>query len=173
MTGQLQLTDEHVAVMRKTIEHVLAHPEEWDQAHWASASATAPCGTAYCFAGHAAVTVAGAQPTGRGNGIVTLNGEPQHVADAARAALGLDTSQTEELFRATNSARRLAELCYLYSGGRVDVLHALPEPTPSDLAREGTQRDDAHSKFYYIRNYAVEHRVDRVTAARRFVRATS
>lgn len=36
-------------ILRKALEHITAHPEEWDQAHWAKRSKS--CGTAYCLAG--------------------------------------------------------------------------------------------------------------------------
>lgn len=39
-----------VARLRKVLEHVTAHPREWQQGNWA---VKGPCGTAYCVAGHA------------------------------------------------------------------------------------------------------------------------
>lgn len=35
---------------RRVLEHIEAHPEQWNQSRWALRS---DCGTSYCFAGHA------------------------------------------------------------------------------------------------------------------------
>lgn len=48
----------NVPLLRKVLEHIEAHPEEWDQGTWR-------CETAMCFAGHAA-DIAGAQWVGKG-----------------------------------------------------------------------------------------------------------
>lgn len=42
----------NLPLLRKVLEHIDAHPEEWRQGSWASG---AVCGTAYCVAGHALV----------------------------------------------------------------------------------------------------------------------
>jgi hypothetical protein len=42
----------NVPLLRKVLEHVTAHPEEWNQAEWARRDS---CGTAYCIAGHTVV----------------------------------------------------------------------------------------------------------------------
>jgi hypothetical protein len=42
-----------------TLERILNEPASWNQNSWAS-----PCGTAYCFAGHAALMVGGRQLKG-------------------------------------------------------------------------------------------------------------
>lgn len=39
----------NVPLLRKTLEHITAHPEEWDQTAWAEETA---CGTSFCLAGH-------------------------------------------------------------------------------------------------------------------------
>jgi L-asparaginase II len=43
----------NVPVLRKALEHITAHPEEWRQHSWAVQEAG--CGTAYCLAGTIAV----------------------------------------------------------------------------------------------------------------------
>jgi hypothetical protein len=166
VTDQLTLTDEQVAVMRKTLEHIFAHPAEWNQRYWATQT---PCGTAYCFAGHAAVTVAGARPTGDATMAVYVDEfNTQHISDAGQQVLGLDGARADHLFRATNSARRLAELCYLYSDGRVDLLHAVPTPPiPVDVEREATQCEYAYANYHELRRTAEHHGIDVVEAARR------
>lgn len=47
----------NVELLRKALEHITAHPEEWDQAAWAYKT---DCGTSCCLAGHV-VTLAGKQ----------------------------------------------------------------------------------------------------------------
>ncbi len=39
-------------LLKETYNYILEHPEEHDQAWWASKNS---CGTSYCFAGHAVV----------------------------------------------------------------------------------------------------------------------
>jgi hypothetical protein len=51
----------NVPLLLRTLEHIEAHPEEWNQEKW-------HCGSAYCFAGHAA-TLSGAV-------FVTTPGDP-------------------------------------------------------------------------------------------------
>lgn len=43
-------------LLLNTFEKILDNPESWDQANWATT-----CGTAYCFAGHAALLAGGKQ----------------------------------------------------------------------------------------------------------------
>jgi hypothetical protein len=38
------------ALMWKVYDHIVEHPEEWNQQFWITGS---PCNTAFCFAGHA------------------------------------------------------------------------------------------------------------------------
>lgn len=137
------LTDEHVATMRKTLEHVLAHPDGHDQSSWGwsydpnevdRAPHVPACGTSYCFAGHAAVTVAGATPLfdegpyGSLRVVVppgaSLTDPAQHHDVAAYAAevLGLpDHEGGVFLFAGTNTLVDLADLVHEYTGGRVDL----------------------------------------------------
>jgi hypothetical protein len=44
------MPEPNIPLLRKTIEHIEAHPEEWDQTTWAVRT---PCGTTMCFAGTA------------------------------------------------------------------------------------------------------------------------
>lgn len=136
------LTEAHVAVMRKTLEHVLAHPDEHEQGSWGwsydltdeRVSSDVPaCGTSFCFAGHAAVTVAGATPLWEEGefGMLTVVVPPgvpvtdvdQHhdVAIYAAEVLGLQPDDSGFLFAGTNTLVDLAELVYDYTDDRVDL----------------------------------------------------
>ena len=45
----------NVTLARRILEHIEAHPEEWQQNFWAKQllGSEASCGTAFCYAGHA------------------------------------------------------------------------------------------------------------------------
>lgn len=78
----------NVPLLRKVLEHITEHPEEWDQTVWARPTA---CGTAYCVAGWA-VTMAGLtvdmeRLNNAGYRGTLTDGRP--VWDAAAALLGV------------------------------------------------------------------------------------
>lgn len=91
----------NVELLDRTLAHIEAHPEEWDQGAWR-------CETGLCFAGTAAV-LSGAKwlhPLGhqqdhwvRGRG--SQQSEP--AAWRAQRLLGLDEDQADELFAAHNT----------------------------------------------------------------------
>lgn len=89
-------------LLRKTMEHIEAHPEEHDQDHWGLKTA---CGTVMCFAGHAAV-LDGATPIwNQGPSdrhpemeAVIRNGSAMRVEQYAGMALGLTDKEADELF---------------------------------------------------------------------------
>lgn len=82
-------------------------PQTWRQAMWRTDT---PCGTSYCFAGHA-VNIAepqawvGAEPLtpGRSMREFYLLGDKQFAGDRARQLLGIDDKPAGDLFMATNS----------------------------------------------------------------------
>lgn len=42
----------NVPLLRKELEHITAHPEDWDQGNWLIGRRRASCGTAGCLAGN-------------------------------------------------------------------------------------------------------------------------
>jgi hypothetical protein len=99
----------NVPLLRKTLEHIEAHPEEWFQGVWS-------CGTAGCFAWHAAM-LDGAEPIkGFPSYVPADSDDPSddvypasddhpacvHVAPRAARVLGIG-SEAHPLFRASNS----------------------------------------------------------------------
>jgi hypothetical protein len=89
-------------LLRKTMEHIEAHPEEHDQDYWGLMTA---CGTVMCFAGHAAVfdgaTPIWAQtPSDRYPEMDAVRGVdgPVRVEQYAGRALGLTEKEADDLF---------------------------------------------------------------------------
>ena len=72
----------NVPLLRKVMEHIEAHPEEWDQETWVST-----CETKACFAGWAC-WLSGVGMQAHGGLTVTSDGDP--VPRAAAELLGLD-----------------------------------------------------------------------------------
>lgn len=113
----------NVPLLQKTMDHIEAHPEEWDQANWF-------CGTKACFAGHA-VLLAGAQKVDDpnlaacgflvpydGEPVIILSGAPMTgVGTRAKQLLGLTEDESGALFRGGNTMddlrARVAELVVL------------------------------------------------------------
>lgn len=150
-------------VLARALDVVLADPDAWDQETWGYRRS---CGTSYCIAGTTAVVVLGHEPDwlNVGEGCAFLHSvrvdpaDPRAV-DGRRAvdcvaaeglglvdATGLPDDRADALFVGDRSLRRLVELAWLYSGGRVDrfaayaaLAAARPDVAASDDARERAQ----------------------------------
>ena len=117
----------NVELLRKTLEHITAHPEEWDQGIWARRDA---CGTALCAAGHA-VQIAGhklhwvaccdSPDCGALARAITAAGELRPIPDVAREELGLTKEQGDWLFGGLNSLPDLWEIANYYTDGAIEV----------------------------------------------------
>lgn len=79
-------------LLQRTLEHIEAHPEEWDQTVWA-------CETSACFAGHA-VWLSGLATVD--DEVTVADGSAKHVGAAAEELLGLTPLQSAELFASGN-----------------------------------------------------------------------
>lgn len=118
----------NVPLLRKTLEHITAHPEEWDQGVWMREAARNECGTAGCLAGWA-LTLAGHELDFDKNNI--FFGEAHYLTDgrpieeAAEQELGLTEDQGEELFAETNTLVDLWELANEYTDGEIEVPETL------------------------------------------------
>lgn len=100
----------NVPLLRKTLEHIEAHPEEWNQGVWL-------CATSACFAGHAVVLAGGEwveiehavfvradaddNPADLAN--VDDKGQVVTVADRAQRILGLSWREARILFHSDNN----------------------------------------------------------------------
>jgi hypothetical protein len=117
----------NVELLRKTLEHITAHPEEHDQTQWAVK--TDGCGTAYCLAGHA-VQLAGHTIRWRaakdwkrtGLRVVACDVEDgRFISDVATQELGLSSIQAADLFSANNDIGTLWRLASDYTNGAIEI----------------------------------------------------
>ena len=114
----------NVPLLRKTLEHITAHPEEWDQTVWMRNNAETACGTAGCPAG-TALAIQGYEFE-YGN---LYSNQAHHIAggdrvfigEVAAKELGLDEFQAEELFDSVNSLRDLWALANEITDGEIEI----------------------------------------------------
>ena len=115
----------NIDLLQRTLAHIKAHPEQWDQGNYASQTDANGCSTAYCFAGWA-VTLAhpGAVPlfrpapehwaTDRTATTVLLDlsagAEPVSIPDVAQEHLELDNEDAETLFLSDNTLDDLSKM---------------------------------------------------------------
>jgi len=129
---ELELSDEQVARLRKALEHVTAHPDEWDQRVWWRSSVESGCGTAGCLAGTVVHQAGYEIPTTfetevdgerlRGADYAfSPTGRREEISEAAQRLLGLSNAQCMRLFNPLNSLARLWYIASVYSGGRIEV----------------------------------------------------
>lgn len=88
-----------IPLARKVLEHIEAHPDEHDQAHFASRN---DCGTTACIAGHT-LLLSGQYELGEFDGdefdfIESATGEVVVASDTATEMLGLNECQRYRLF---------------------------------------------------------------------------
>ena len=96
----------NLPLLRKVLDHIDAHPEEWEQATYATkkyadVARTVECGTAFCIAGWAAV-LSGAAPYWPKGGKATStfqtpDGELHDGDDLGREVLGLTESEAGDM----------------------------------------------------------------------------
>ena len=131
------LTLGQIALLRKTLDHITAHRDQWNQGVWVNGKAefclraidAGSCGTVGCLAGWA-VLLAGHQvdpwsqvvldvnPADYQDDDVDLNMAP-HVAIVAQRDLGLPDGH--DLFYGRNTLNDLWRLARHYSGGEIEI----------------------------------------------------
>jgi hypothetical protein len=96
----------NITLLTRTLEYIEAHPLEWVQSDWT-------CGTAGCFAWHAAI-LDGARrdPAYEPDEWVVgpSTSETEHVSDYAEAALGLSGEQADQHFGEDNTLADLRRI---------------------------------------------------------------
>lgn len=116
-----------VPLLRKALEHITEHPEEWKQGFWVTKY---DCGTVYCLAGHVAIMTGHEIDWGSeawrfapdreatlASGVVG----GQYISDVAREALGLSRDHAETLFCGSNTLPELWELAHSYTNGEIEI----------------------------------------------------
>jgi hypothetical protein len=109
----------NVPLLRKILEHITAHPAEWNQQNWGLQT---DCGTAFCVAGHA-VAMTGHTLVWRGQMLVGVD-DGRTAADIRRTAreeLGLTGEQAGVLFESDNTLRELWEYASDFTDGEIQV----------------------------------------------------
>lgn len=144
------MTTPNVPLLRKTLEHIIAHPGEWDQGEWfidynemvhhyggveslpgmireiwdAHAAQGNACGTAACFAGHA-IQLAGNTITTHRSSLNGIRGADididESIPECAQRLLGLDDRQAYDLFAASNGLETLKRHVRDITDGEVDL----------------------------------------------------
>jgi hypothetical protein len=112
-------------LLHKVLDHIEAHPEEWDQTEWAREvmGDDGSCWTAYCFAGTAVAMMEDWTPTlllrRRGvlrsaPGTCYLNRRVTTVPDAASELLGLNYDEGNRLFESSNTLDDIRALIHYW-----------------------------------------------------------
>lgn len=139
----------NVPALRKALEHVTAHPEEWRQASWGVRTA---CGTSCCLAGTAVMQSDRFTPVFHHEAYASFDGlrvefealfgardtdgRVHPVADAADQIFGFTDDTYESLeergieypYRSTNTLRELWTAASTLSDGEIEVpLGPLPD----------------------------------------------
>jgi hypothetical protein len=110
--------------LRKELEYVTAHREQWLQGTWIHRTA---CGTVGCLAGNTTLN-AGYVPafTGRKYAVTSFvrlahEHDERLIVDVAAEVLGLDDYQANALFAATNSLYDLWKIASEITNGEIEV----------------------------------------------------
>lgn len=119
-------TGVNVDLLRRALEHITAHPAEWDQGSWWNDGGG--CGTSGCVAGWAVHlgrpgVVMTAYSVWAISGDVRLGGIEEFATDL----LGLTTHQAKALFSGGNNLRRLWELSSEFTDGAIVPPAELPD----------------------------------------------
>lgn len=117
----------NVPLLRKVLEHITEHPEEWNQATWARETA---CGSVCCVAGHAAVMTGHTLKYEDGRAYVTTDG--RSIMEVAAEELGLGDTQAINLFDGSNRLSTLWSYASHLTRGEIKVPDNLPADTWDD-----------------------------------------
>jgi len=109
-------------LLLKVLEHITAHPEEHNQRNWGIRRTG--CGTAYCFAGWAAVMSGHELLWEKApfdddvfRAFITAEGRP--IESVAQDELGLTYVQQHEMFGTRNTLRQLWQMAAVYTRGEI------------------------------------------------------
>lgn len=128
-----------VELLRKELEYVTAHRDEWDQKYWMQRSSKTTCGTVACLAGNAVLhsdrfTVKVEQVGSKHhyNPVRASDGTWVSWLRAGREVFGLSAREADRLFDSSNTLRQLWTLASEFTDGEIEV--------PLDVQREHDER---------------------------------
>lgn len=114
----------NVPLLRKTLEYITAHPEEWDQAYWGTRVINDnACNTSHCLAGHA-VVLNGDQVLWSGDDdteFANFIASGQLIQVRAEHLLGLAPPEARALFSHNNSLYRLWKIANRLTNGEIEI----------------------------------------------------
>lgn len=150
--------------LRKELEYVTTHREQWLQGEWIHRTA---CGTVGCLAGNVALNAGYVPVYERGRYATAARVRLPHghgvrpVANVAAEVLGLSVGQATELFAATNTLYRLWELASMFTGGEIEI--------PADVLDELRGQTEPPPNGYRLvaANVAAASAIQRAARARR------
>jgi hypothetical protein len=119
------MSEVDVPLLIKVLDHITAHPEEWDQETWAIKTS---CGTACCVAGHAVVMAGhtlqfGSYYPGTSSAMRVSDG--RSIENVARQELGLSVDQADLLFNSSNTLYNLWWIACDLTDGAIQVPEGL------------------------------------------------
>jgi hypothetical protein len=108
----------NVPLLRKTMEYIEAHPQEWDQDEWV---AKGSCGTTMCFAGTAAYLMGAVMDPRVDVSMCTLpDGSSKNIEWYAAEQLGLTVAQARAIFYSSvEDPRHMREVVELVVGEKL------------------------------------------------------
>jgi hypothetical protein len=107
-------TKPNAALAYRVLDHIDAHPEQWQQESWISRPDGAGCGTAGCFAGWASM-LSGDKPhwwsgPSERTDTVTVDGCQHFLGERAAELLGIPDEDADDLFEPHNTRADLGRL---------------------------------------------------------------
>lgn len=118
----------NIPLLRKTFEHIEAHPEEWNQGVWGSRwQSDSACGTSFCFAGTAASINGnkirwqseGYDPRQSHIATIEVNEFPMHPKFAAQQILDIGGHEADVLFNSGNDLVDIKDILFHITDGEL------------------------------------------------------
>jgi hypothetical protein len=118
------MPEKNIPLIRKTLEHIEAHPDEHNQAVWAKKT---ECGAQFCFAGWAVMLAEEVEPFWvdfEENGtlasyVITSDGLKASIMEEAQKLLGLTECERNLLFMESYTLDELRSSIRRVTGGEV------------------------------------------------------
>lgn len=136
------ITDRKIDVsrLRKELEHITAHRDEWRQSTWLERSPTSACGTVGCLAGNTALHAGYEFVWDNRNwaAFVETTDGARPIPEVAQELLGLTDEQASDLFWTGNKLHDLWTLAEIYTGGEITT----PDDVRAEYRRDESSRPE-------------------------------